>query len=193
MDDRTLRLFEEFAVRRARGERPDPVPYLERAGDDADDLRLMLDRLLQDAPVPAATPELVEVMAALVEGEPALLGLRRARRMRVDAMVAALARRLSVPSAARTRLKAHYQRLEGGLIDIARVDARLRAALAETLAVSEAELTSGGPSPGPAHASQAALARARADDPVPAVDLPGPPAGPPDELDRLFGLPESAV
>jgi len=180
-----MRLFEEFAARRARGERPDPAPYLERAGEGADDLRRMLDRLLQTAPAQEPTPELVAMMGALVEGEPALLGLRRHRRMRVDAVAAGLVARLGLDPAAQAKVKRNYQRLEGGLLDLTRVDRRLRDALAAVLGVSGRELAIGVAAA--ASGTEAiAFARSEGQD----ARLEPPPSAPeePDEIDRLFGL-----
>jgi hypothetical protein len=180
-----LRLFEEFAARRARGERPDPVAYLERAGDGAGELRPMLDRLLAGEPGREPSPETLAMMSALAEGEPPLLGLRRHRRVRVDAMVDGLVAALGIDPAARAKVKDRYQRLEGGLLDPRRIDARLRDAIAAALGVAGGDLAIGGPPP----AAAADMAFARAHDAAPAP-LAAPSAAPeePDEVDRLFGL-----
>ena len=189
MDDAVPRLFEEFAARRARGERPDPVAYVERAGDGAEDLRRMLDRLLAAAPGVEPSPEAVAIVGAIAEGEPALLGLRRHRRLRVDAVVDRLVARLGLDPAARPKVKRNYQRLEGGLLDPRRIDPRLRDAIAAALGVSGRDLAIGGPPapPTPPAPAEAAFARSYAEYDAPPGPLPEH-ADEPDEIDRLFGL-----
>jgi hypothetical protein len=128
-------------------------------------------------------------VSAIAEGEPALLGLRRHRRLRVDAVVDALVARLGLDPADRPRVKRNYQRLEGGLLDPRRIDPRLRDAIAGALGIPGRDLAIGGPpaSPTPAAPAGAAFARALG----PAEAAPEPPterAGEPDEVDRLFGL-----
>ncbi len=63
-------LFDDYAVRYARGEHPDPVPYLERAGDHAGELARMLDAFLQWAPPPSPDEAAVTLMQAWLAGEP---------------------------------------------------------------------------------------------------------------------------
>src|SRR5688572_7202292 len=110
MPERVMELLEEFAVRRARGERPDALLYLERAGDGAGELAAMIDRLVASAPPPEPAPQVVERMRALVAGEPALLGLRLGRRMRLDDVVAGLVERLGLDRARAPKVRRLYQR-----------------------------------------------------------------------------------
>ena len=59
-------LFDEFAIRRARGERPDIDDYLDRAGDAAAELADLIEGLLMSAPTPAPAPEDAVIVRALL-------------------------------------------------------------------------------------------------------------------------------
>lgn len=183
-------LLEEFAAARARGDRPDAAAYLARAGAGADELAQLIDGLVRRTEPPAPDPALVAMMEALASGDPPLLGARLRRRLGVDAVVAGLVGTLHLDPARRDRVKRHYQRLEGGLLDPSRLDPRLVVALADALGVRAADL-------GLAAAATAADGRPLArGGPGAAADAPS--AGPPDrsangapeadEIDRLFGL-----
>ena len=190
MSDAVMTLFEEFAARRARGERPDPVDYLARAGARAADLATLIDRYLQEAPAPEApAPEDVAVVGALLEGEPALLGLRRGRGVRVDAVAARIVEALGLDEGRATRVKRLYQRLEAGLLDPRRVDRRVLSAVAAALGVAERDVPLGGPR----GAREVVVAFARDPASAPSArDVELPPEPPPEEadaeVDRLFGL-----
>lgn len=190
MDDRVLALFEDFAAARARGERPDPGPYLARAGDGEADLAGMIIAHVRSAPTPAPAAEVVAMMDALVQGEPPLLGARLHRRLTVDAVVAALLASLGIDAARRAKVKRLYQRLEGGLIDAGRIDPRLASAIGDALGIRPRDVALG---PLPVETPPGSSLRfARVADPAVALDATGP-ASPvaddaPDEIDRLFGL-----
>jgi hypothetical protein len=187
-DDRAMRLLEEFAAARARGERPDVIAYLERAGGDAERFGRLVEALWDTSPPPEPSAGSVAVMRALAEDEPPLLVLRRRLGMTLDEMAAALGDLLARPAAETPRLRALYQRLEVGRIDLAEAAPSVHAAVARVLGVDEGELPpAGGAAAGPVFAragdgiQQHALLEG-----LPPDDLPGP-ASP--ELDRLFGLP----
>lgn len=136
MNDLVFELFDEFAVRHARGEYPDPVEYLDRAGKNAHDLAKMLDLLLQWAPALAAEPAAVTMMEAWLAGEPPLLTLRVEKGLRVDDLVDELAEQLQVEVAKRSKLRRYVQRLESGLLDAGRVNRRVFDTLAPLLGTS---------------------------------------------------------
>jgi hypothetical protein len=121
------RLFDEFAASYVRGEQPDLIDYLARAGDSADELARLVAVFLRVAPTPEPSDEAVAVMHARLEGEPGLLALRRTRARKVDEVVAELASGLGVQDL--PRLKRYYQRLEGGTLDPRPVDERVWDAL----------------------------------------------------------------
>lgn len=183
-----MMLFEEYAARRARGERPDAAAYLARAGDAAAELARLIDLHLQAAhPPEAPPPEALAVVDALLEGEPALLGLRRGRGVRVDAVAARIIGALGLGAGRLPRVKRLYQRLEAGLIDPRRVDRRVLRAVADALGVAEGDLPLAGRPP----AAGPAIAFARSVGAAPAAGPPGPEPPPDDadaEVDRLFGL-----
>jgi hypothetical protein len=197
MSDPVLALLEEFAARRARGERPDPLDYLRRAGDDADGLARQIDRLVQSVPPPPPAAEDVTRMRALVDAEPPLLSLRLAQRVRVRDVVDAVLIALALPAAAADRVRERYHELEVGLLDPARLDGRLRAALAAALGVVEDALPQA-PSPPAAEAAGGIAPMGRPRGPVTlgspyVADGPHGPAALPDpaieaEVDRLFGV-----
>jgi hypothetical protein len=188
MPEPVLALLEEFAVRRARGERPDPLLYLERAGDEADALAAMIEGLVASVPPPEPAPEVVERMRALVAGEPELLGLRLGRRMRVDEVVAGLVERLGLDRARAPKVRRLYQRLEGGLLDASRIEARLADALARVLGVPRSDLPLTGPPPAAPAMPDLLLARSDWAGSEVIASAPAPYlADEPDEIDRLFG------
>jgi hypothetical protein len=190
VDDHVLALFEDFAAARARGERPDPGPYLERAGDGAADLAGLIMEHVGSSPPPDPLPEVVAMMEALVDGEPPLLGARLHRRLGVDAVVAALLGTLGIDASRAAKVKRLYQRLEGGLIDTGRLDPRLTAAIGDALGIRPRDVALGSLRAGTPPASTVRFARVA--DPASPFEptTPGSPVADdaPDEIDRLFGL-----
>jgi hypothetical protein len=126
-----LELFDEYAVRYARGEQPDPVPYLQRAGDAADELSNMLDVFLQWAPSPAPDEVTVALMEAWLAGEPPLRELRIKRGLRVEEVTRHLLEAFHFDIAHRPKLQRYFQRLERGSLDQERLDRRIFDALAQ--------------------------------------------------------------
>jgi transcriptional regulator with XRE-family HTH domain len=135
-------LFDEYAASYARGEQPDPVPYLERAGDGADGLARMFDELLQWAPAPAPDEIAVALMQTWLDGEPPLRELRVRRGLRVDDIVRRLSVEFEVDLAHTGKLRRYFQRFERGAIDVGRVDHRVLETLAAALQTSESILRS---------------------------------------------------
>jgi hypothetical protein len=161
-------LLDEFAASRARGERPDARVYLARAGAAADELRELLDELLVAAPPPAPDEEAVALMAAWAAGKSPLFELRRRRGRRVDAVVDDIMGALGLDPPSRVRVTGHYRRLEGGQLDLRRVDRRVLDAIGGAIGAGSRDLGAWGIRRG----------------------TPAPPAtgAPDDEVDRLFGL-----
>ena len=126
-------LFDEFAVRHVRGERPDVREYLERAGAEREVLGRMLDRFLQAAPAWEPAEEDVVLMEARLEQEPPLLLLRRRRKLARRAVVDALVRALGLDPAKSDKVDGYYHRLETGLLDPEPVSSRVWDVLAELL------------------------------------------------------------
>jgi len=185
MDDGVLTLFEDYAAARARGERPDPLDYLERAGDGAARLQVLIERLLMTTSPPEPAPEVVALMQALVADEPPLLGARLHRRLGVDGLVDALVERFAL-GPRRAKVKRLYQQLEGGIIDPRGIDPRLAEALAHILGIRPRDIALR-PRP-PAGQANVLFARA-SEGPILRTALAAPADTPePDEVDRLFGL-----
>lgn len=185
MAEDAVTLFEEYAARVARGERPDVREYLERAGDERPDLARLLDRLIAGQPAREPEPETVELVRSWLHGEPTLLELRRRRRLRREDVVSALVERLRLDPAKREKVAGYYHELESGLLDRRRVGRGVFEALAEILMVPPRDLLAW---PGRPLASPAAFFRVDAD----AAPLEEPPAAPQrgqggwDEIDELF-------
>lgn len=177
-------LFDEYAARLARGEAPDPGPYLERAGTEAHELRGMLEALLEATPARPAPAERIALMEAWLAGEPPLLELRRRRGRRREGVVAAIMARFGLDEGRRTKVASYYHRLESGLLDLGPVHPGVIGAIAEALGVEREGLVIGRPRP----PAVAAAAMHRAAGPVlaaAAAPAPAPAAGL-DEVDRLF-------
>src|SRR4029453_15441354 len=88
--DDLFRLFDDYAARFARGERPDTREYLARAGEDATQLAALIDRYPESVPALGSSEEAQALPEAWLEGEPPLLALRTKRGLRRDAVVNAL-------------------------------------------------------------------------------------------------------
>lgn len=142
-------LFEEFARRYHRGEHPDPIAYLLRAGSDADALTGMIDAFLILAPTPMPDAQLVAALTAWARGDAPMVTLRHGRHLTIDAVVAHLRDALEIPERLVGHLKDLYQRLEGGLLDASRIDRRVLTALAEILGVPTTLLVPFGGAPTP--------------------------------------------
>src|SRR3712207_6396200 len=133
MAERVNELFDEFAARRARGERPDVREYLARAGPDAEELRPLLDRLLTTMPAPRADPSVVAALEARLAGEPPLLALRTRLGLPRNRVVDALVKTLDVDPAKADKVRRYYHQLETGLLEPRGVSPRVFAALERLL------------------------------------------------------------
>jgi len=183
------RLLDDFAARFARGEQPDPREYLDQAGQEADELRELIDSYLVAAPPPPPDEEAVALMEAWIAGEPPLLELRRRRGRRRDAVVDAIVGALGIDPAKRARVVGHYHRLESGLLDLRRVDRRVLAAIAGAIGATVEELAIWAAPPRRSVAADAYLRAApEADMAAPAARAFLAPPPEPDEVDRLFGI-----
>jgi hypothetical protein len=132
--DRLFALFDEYAVAYARGERPEAREYLERAGEDQDELARLIDRFL--------LLEAVELFEGWLAGDSSLLRLRVARGMTRDRAVEELVDRLGLNRKKWPKVKRYYHQLEAGLLDPDRVDRRVFAALADALHTRASDLSS---------------------------------------------------
>jgi hypothetical protein len=133
MADAVFQLFDEYAARYARGERPDARDYLARAGERQEELRDLLDRFLASSSPPEPDEETLAAMNAWLGGDPPLLELRVRRGLGRDQVVDALTDRLGLDHAKREKVKRYYHRLETGLLDPSGVDRRVFDVLAEAL------------------------------------------------------------
>lgn len=188
MRDSVTELFDEYVRRREAGERPDVEEFLRRAGDRAPELGDRIDAHLVSAPAPAPTPEILAAMGAWLEGEPTLLAVRTGRRTRRADVVERLRSLLGLPENARGRLAENYHRLETGLLDVSRIDERLRSALDQVLGARLRDLPLWAP-PTPDVAAMMSRLAAPMDDSTADVAFslthPDPVEA---EVDRLFGI-----
>ena len=190
MAEDVTRLFDDYAARFARGERPDVRVYLAHAGDGAEELGRLIDGYLSRAPAPPPDEDAVALAAAWVAGEPPLRQLRARRNLEPDAVVDGLVRALGLDPKKREKVKRYYHQLESGLLEPRRVDRRVFAALAESIRARVEDLVSWRPRPLPPALYHAPAAAA-------AMQAPGEPARyeaepEPDEIDRLFGVAPSS-
>ena len=183
------RLFDDYAERFLRGERPDAREYLESAGEARDELAALIDRFLARVPAPEPDEDARALAEAWVAGQPPLVELRARRGLRREEVVDALMDRLALDKQKREKVKRYYHRLEGGLLDSSRVDRRVFEVLAETLKAQVGDLLAWRPRP---LAFEPQFLRA--EEPVwsaPAASPPEQRSEAPDEydeIDRLFGV-----
>jgi hypothetical protein len=178
-----LTLFDEYAVRWARGEAPDAREYLERAGPEREKLAELLDRFLVSAPPGEPEPELAASFAAWAAGEPPLLELRVRRGVRREEIVETIVRRFGLSAAKRPKVGSYVHRLETGLLDPRGVDRRVLEAWAGMLRARADDLLAWRPPPPPGVAASYLRASAQASDRL----VPAPPeAEERDEVDELF-------
>jgi hypothetical protein len=196
MSDVALELFAEFLGEREAGGEPDPVDYLERAGDAADALAGMLAAYLATHPRTQVSEEAVEALAARVEVPPPpwselLPALREERGKTRGALVHELAAELGYPEATE-KVAVYVHELETGQLSPLRVRRVVVEALARLLDVSRefldaARRAEAVPPVGP----ELAFARPAPVGPLRELHDLGPSAGDggaamPDEVDDLF-------
>ena len=187
-----MTLFDDFAARFARGERPDARAYLARAGESADELGTLIDRFLERVPPPAASDDAITLAQEWVAGHSPLVGLRAARGLRREEVVDHLIAALGLDRAKREKVGGYYHELENGLLDWARVDRRVWEALAEKLKAHLGDLLAWRPRPLAAEGAYlrapeaGAGSGALAELPV-AFEQRYESPREPDEIDTLFG------
>lgn len=135
-----LNLFDEFARSFARGESPSVLSYVERAGEQGDELAGMLNRFLASAPAPEPPAQRVEMMRAWIAGQPPILELRKQRGLTRDVVVDRLLALLGLRDERRTKVRGYYHELETGLLEPRGVDRRVWEALAQVLGASVTDL-----------------------------------------------------
>jgi hypothetical protein len=178
-----LTLFDEYAVRWARGEAPDAREYLERAGSEREKLAELLDRFLVSAPPGEPEPELAASFAAWAAGEPPLLELRVRRGVRREEIVDAIVHRFRLSAAKREKVGRYVHRIETGLLDPRGVDRGVLEAWAGVLRARVEDLLAWRPPPPSGVAASYLRASDVAFDRV--VSTP-PDAEERDEVDELF-------
>jgi hypothetical protein len=181
--DDVITLFDEYAVRFARGEAPDAREYLERAGPGREALAELIDRYLAEVAPREPDEDLVAAFAAWAGGEPPLLELRVRRGVRRDAIVDAILARFALPQAKRAKVGRYVHRLETGLLDPRGVDRGVLEAWASALRARADDLLAWRP-PGAEEAASPAYLRSAAA----AVELDLPPPAPADEWDEVDEL-----
>lgn len=184
MADPVFELFDEYAARWARGERPDAREYLERAGEGEGELAVLIDRFLAAAPPPPPGEEARALVEAWAAGESPLLALRVRRGLKRDAVVDRLVSTLGLDPAKRAKVKRYYHELESGLLEPGGVDRRVWDVLAAALRARAGDLIGWRPPP---VAARAAFLRAE----EPAAFTPSRVPSTedheePDEIDLLF-------
>jgi hypothetical protein len=179
-------LFDEYATRYLRGERPDVREYLERAGAEREELGRLLDRFLEAVPAREPTEEDVVLVQARLEQQPPLLVLRLRRKLTREAIVAALVGRLRLDPAKSGKVDGYYHDLEVGILDPEPIDRGVWDVLTDVLEANVRGLAALRPEPPAALATylrRATLMQAKLE----SVDALAAPADEgPDEIDRLF-------
>jgi hypothetical protein len=155
-------LFDEYAARYARGERPEAAEYLDRAGGEAEELAHLIEGFVARTPTPEADDDTATMMRAWVAGEAPLVALRAERGLKRDQVVDVLIERLGLDRAKREKVKRRYHELENGLLDPSGVDPSVWEALATALRARASDLVAWRPRPLAAEAAYLRLDRAAA-------------------------------
>jgi|SRR5215210_140441 len=140
-------LFDEWAAALGRGERPDALSFIRRAGAGADELATMMDRYLRARPRTEPDPETVELARAWLEGNAPLVQLRVRRGVTRDAVVDAVLEEFSLGPDRRAVVKRYYHELESGRLDPARLSRQLLDLLTRVLETPAASILAWRPRP----------------------------------------------
>jgi len=135
-----FRLFDEYAVRFARGERPDVIEYLGRAGDGAEELAAAIDAFLETAPASEPDEEMIAAMSAWLTHESPLQVLRVQRGIERRDIVTALITRLGLDRAKRGKVARYYEEFEAGLLEPRKISLRVFEVLADVLHAKVADV-----------------------------------------------------
>ncbi|MEO9176543.1 MAG: hypothetical protein ABI317_13595, partial [Gaiellales bacterium] len=166
----------------ARGEQPDPLGYLDRAGSQADALAELMDAFLVLVPASAPSEETLLLARAWVSGASPLVELRASRGVRREQVVDAVMGEFQLAPERREKVKRYYHELESGLLEPAGLDRRLVDLLAHTLRATRDAILTWRPRPieaAPAYRTAEGQALLDAPAPVSSHDVM-------DEVDRLF-------
>jgi hypothetical protein len=178
------KLFDEFAAEHARGDRPDVGAYLDRAGEQADELGLLIDRYLQAVPAQPPDEETILLLQARVDRVQPLVAARVRRGLKLRELAERLRDALGLGLGLHGRVEEAYSDLERGQLDAGRVDERVWNALRELLDLDARRLAAGST---PAPAGGAVYTRLGDRGWEPAATPPAGSARESDEVDRLFG------
>jgi hypothetical protein len=182
--ERADELFVEYAEAYARGERPVAAEFLARAGEEVDDLAVLIDGFLDRAPAPVLDEQAVALFDAWQTGESPLARLRIALGLERDAVASMVIQALGLDPNRERKVARYYNELERGQLDPAHVDRRVWEALAQTLRARVTDLVAWRPPPlalsDPVFGPSAAVRTMTVMRPHIADE------GPEDEIDRLF-------
>jgi hypothetical protein len=179
-------LLDELLRRHARGEPLDVEGLLGEAGPDAEELAMLIDRLLERAPRQQPSEDALEYVRGLED--PPLLRARRERGLKIDAVVDAIIVACQLRPDSRGKVRRYYQMLEGGTLDPSGVADRVWTALADAIGrPMEALARSAFTEPSMPASPMYRLADARLD-PDQLAKSPKTTSEPqaPDEVDELF-------
>jgi hypothetical protein len=186
MPEDVFSLFDDYAARFARGERPEARAYLTRAGADVDELAQLIDGYLARATPPPPSEDAVAVTTAALHGRSPLREARARSGLSGAEVVDALVAALGLDRAKRPKVARYYDELEEAVRDPRRVDRRVFEALGATLRASASDLARG-PRARVEGLGFSLATAAPAPLPHAAVAARAAHVEPPDEIDRLFG------
>ena len=187
MTSQLEQLLDEFVGRWTRGEPLAVDELLVRAGPEADELAVLIDRFLERAPRREPTADALAFVRSL--DDPPLLRARQALGLKLDDLAAALVETLGLGEKAREKVRRYYQELELGQLEPAGVAASVWDALSGLLGRDARGLAGSLPA---AMSALAMYREANFDPEIPAdaltMSLTVRPESEPDEVDRLFGV-----
>ena len=188
MTSQLEQLLDEFVGGWARDEPLAVDELLVRAGPEADELAVLIDRFLERAPRRESTPDALAFVRSL--DDPPLLRARQALGLKLDDLATALVEKLGLREGARSKVRRYYQELELGQLEAAGVAVSVWDALSGLLGRDARALASSLPTAmsAPAMYREANFgvnySRVRST----TMSLMVRPESGPDEVDRLFGV-----
>jgi hypothetical protein len=175
-------LFEQFVTEYGHGRNPDVREYLDRAGPTRSELGALIDSYLAFAPIGETDEESLILVSARVAGRTPIAEARTRRNLSVTALVEKLREQLGLATGLSDRLQEAYDDLERDWLDPKGVHSTVWDALRTILGIDVRSFVGSGGPP----VAGVLMRRDSAEAKLSPMAASRGPAGPQDDVDRLF-------